>query len=104
MVPGEGNATTVSLNIATAVLHMLVTEYEMDTIPALIPLTTPELVPTVATAVLLLLQTPPDTVSASVTGALIHTMVAPETEPETASGLTVTTILAVSAPQLLVTL
>jgi hypothetical protein len=51
-------ALTVIIRVAIPVPHVLVTEYVMVTVPAEMPVTTPEVL-TVARAVLLLLHTPP---------------------------------------------
>lgn len=66
------------------------------------PDTTPS-VPTVATAVLPLLQTPPETPSLSVVVEETQTVCVPEMEPGSTDALTVTIAVAAAVPQLLVT-
>ena len=57
IVPATGNGLTVTICVSTAVPQPFVTEYEIMTLPAATPLTTPPL--TVAVKSLLLVQVPP---------------------------------------------
>jgi hypothetical protein len=102
IVPGTGNTLTEKDKVAAAVPQELVTEYEMMTLPADTPDTTP--VPLiVATDMLLLLHTPPGVPSVNVVVAPTHTPDAPAIVPATGIGLTVIGCVATAAPQELVT-
>ena len=74
----------------------------MVAVPAVTPVTIPDM-PIVATAVLLLLHVPPVVVLLNVVVAVAQTIAVPVMVPATGSGLTVTSIVAVAVPQLLVT-
>lgn len=64
----------------------------MVVVPAVTPVTTPE-VPIVATAVLLLAQVPPLTVLVREVVRPVHTLAEPEMVPADGAALTVTTVL-----------
>lgn len=72
------------------------------TIPAVTPLTTPEVF-TVATEVVPELQVPPLTVLLSVVLAATHTRLLPVMVPAAGAGFTVMFLVALADPQLLVT-
>ena len=95
---GSIDEPTVITFVATAVPQLLVTAYEIITVPADKPVTTPE-DDTVA-LVLLALQVPPLMASVSVMEAATATIEAPLMLPADAAGLTVTIFVAVAVPQL----
>jgi hypothetical protein len=87
-VPATGNGFTVITTDAKTVPQLFVTAYTIESVPAVTPVTMPVL-PTVASAVLVLLHTPPGAASVSVIDESAHTLPAPEMVPATGSGLTV---------------
>jgi hypothetical protein len=93
--------TTEIVYVATAVPQLLVTVYNMVSIPADTPVTNPPLV-TVAVP-LLALHTPPVAASVSVADVPIVTVDTPDIVPAFGIGLTVTACVAVAVPQPLVT-
>ena len=74
----------------------------MVVVPAVRPLTTPEVL-TVATRVLVLLQTPPVAASVNVVDKPAITVAIPLIVPAEGDGLTVTTFVTAAVPQLFVT-
>ena len=74
----------------------------MVVVPEMRPFTEPEAL-TVATAVLVLLQTPPVAASVNADDEPAHTVVVPLMKPAAGNGLTVTTWAAATVPQLFVT-
>jgi hypothetical protein len=102
IAPADSITLTVTTRVAISVPHTFTTVYDMTTVPALVPVTTPVL-PTLAIAVLLLVHVPPAEVLFSVIVEPAHTVVSPEIIPANGSGLTVTTCKAVAEAQLLVT-
>ena len=85
-----------------AVPQPLITLYVIITAPAAIPVTTPSLL-MVATDAVPLIQLPPVPVELSVIVVPVHKADAPLMVPATGSGLTDTALVAVAAPQLLLT-
>src|SRR3954466_13500961 len=65
MVPASGSGLTVMALVAVAVPQLLVTKYDIVTVPAILPLTIPDAL-TLATDGMLLIHEPPDAASASV--------------------------------------
>ncbi len=82
--------------------QLLVAVYEMDTVPAATPVTTPA-DETVATELLLLLHAPPVTEFAKMEVSVSQMVAAPEIVPASGKGLMVTVYVAYAAPQLLLT-
>ncbi len=101
MLPADGVVFTVMDCVAVAVPQLLVAVYEMVTVPAVTPLTTPEAF-MVAIAVLLLVHVPPATASDKVTVAPVHSVEVPVIVPALGAGLTVTVSTALAEPQVLV--
>jgi hypothetical protein len=98
IVPAVGGATTVITFTAHAVPHALVNEYDIGTVPAVTPVTIPDVLPTVALE-LPFIHDPPDTVLESVIAAPIQTLSGPESVPASGNGLTVSIRVAVAVPQ-----
>ena len=101
IVPATGNGLTVITCVSTAVPQPFVTEYEIMTLPAATPLTTPPL--TVAVKSLLLVQVPPPVALLNVIDDPTQTDVKPVIVPATGNGLTVTICVSTVVPQLFVT-
>lgn len=87
---GAGALITETVVVAT---HPTPSEYVMAALPALTPDTTPEVLSTVATAVLALVQVPPEVPLLNGTVEPRHTLVLPEID--VGNALTVTTLAAV---------
>ena len=77
--------------------------YDMITVPAFTPETTPVTAPTVAIEVLLLLHVPPATLSESVVVADWQKVALPDIVPEAGGALTVIAAVATDVPQPAVT-
>ena len=88
MVPGLGNGLTVTSWVSAMVPQLLVTVYDTMVVPAVIPLTVPEVF-TEATDGLVELQVPPVPVVVRVMELPAQTVLAPVTLPEAAAGLMV---------------
>ena len=80
--------------------QLLVTVYEMGSVPALTPITTP---PETVALELPALQVPPETVSVRVTDDPTHTLSTPEIEPASGNGLIVMLIVVPAVLQAFVT-
>ena len=102
IVPAMGSGLTVTNCVAVAVPQLLVTEYDIDAVPARMPLTSPA-EPTVAMVVPDDDHVPPDTASVNANVLPAHTVLPPVMVPATGDGFTVTDLVAVAVPQLLVT-
>ena len=101
MAANEGVAFTLTNTLVAAVPHVLVTEYEILTEPALQPVTTPVAL-TVAIVVSPVDQVPPADVSVSVIVEPVQTEVVEATiAPTAAPGFTVIKVLVERDPQLL---
>jgi len=100
IIPGTGVAITVTTLVATAEPQPLVTVYEIVSIPATRPVTSP-VVLTDADA-LLRLHVPPVAGSVSVTDEPVQTVPGPEMVAAVRKGPTVITLVADAVPQLLV--
>jgi hypothetical protein len=90
----DGSGLTLTVNVATAVPQVLVTEYDIVVTPAAIPVTMPVDAPTVPAAVALLDHAPPDTLLLSVTVDAAQTAEVPVIVPATGDALTVITAFA----------
>ena len=102
IVPAAGSGLTVTTTVAAAVPQLLLTVYEIVAVPAVTPVTTPE-VPIVATPVGILLHAPPPAASVSAVVAVAHTIGVPVMIPAEGMAITVTTVVAAVVPQLLLT-
>lgn len=102
IAPANGAGSTVMFLVVKADPQPLVTVYVIITLPALTPVTIPDVF-TVANAVLLLLHAPPVIVGVSVVVAPWQTDVAPDNVPATGSGLTVMSAVSTAVPHELVT-
>jgi hypothetical protein len=102
ILPAVGNALIVTIRVADATPHTLLTVYVMVSNPGNTPVTTPLILPTVA-LVLLLLHTPPGTEAESVMRPETQTDVGPVIVPALDNGLTVTANEATDVPHALVT-
>lgn len=101
IVSALGKAFIVTVFVADAVPHKLVTEYITVSIPAATPITIP-VVPIDAFA-LLIHHVPPDAASVKVRVEPTHTVDNPVIVPALGSGFTVTNLVATAVPQLFVT-
>jgi hypothetical protein len=101
ILPAFGNAFTVTVFVAVAVPHALVTMYLIVSAPAVTPVTKPPL-ETVARA-LLLLQAPPVATSVNNIAVPTHTFEGPVILPAFGNILTVIAFVAVVVPHELVT-
>jgi hypothetical protein len=100
IVPEFGRGLTVIAADEIEVPQVLVTVYFMVAVPAALPVTTPVLEFTVATAVLLLLQVPtPGLLLENVVVATTQTVEDPLTIPAFGSGFTVMSFDEVNVPQ-----
>ena len=102
IVPASGSGFTVTVCVAIAVPHPLVTEYEIVVFPAATPSTDPVLL-TVAIPVEPLIQLPPVAGSERMIVAPGHNAEAPTIVPATGNGFTVTMLVAIAEPQPLAT-
>jgi hypothetical protein len=97
IVPATGSGLTVIMVVVAAAPQPFVIVYEMVTVPALTPVTSPAEF-TEAMPVLLLLHVPPPTDAVSVADAASHTVPAPDIEPADGRGLTVMSDVATAVP------
>jgi len=102
IVPALGIAFTVIICEVAVVLQLLVTEYEIVAVPAVIPVTNPVL-STEATEILSLVHVPPVTALLNVVVAFSFIVVVPVIVPAEASGLIVTIIVTIEMQPLLFT-
>jgi hypothetical protein len=86
----SGEGLIVTVKVAAAVPQLFVTVYDMVVVPEVNPLTMP-VVPTVATAPLVLLHTPPVDASVNNVDEPGHAAAVPLIKPAVGGGLTVTT-------------
>jgi hypothetical protein len=99
-VPAFGAAVTVTVLVAVALAHapVPVTVYVMVAVPAATPVTTPVLLFTIATAVLLDVQVPPTSpFLVNVTEPLEQISCVPLTVPAFGATATVTVLVAVAS-------
>jgi len=101
-VPAVADGLTLIVADVAAVPQLLVTEYEIRVVPAVLPRTTPAAV-TLAIAGFTLLQVPPATVLVKVVVLPGQTIVLPEMVPTNGSGFTTNVRVATAAPQMPVT-
>ena len=94
-------AFTVTIVVVIAVPQLVFTVYEISAVPAVIPVTTPEEDPTVATEVTPLVQVPPVVELLKVVVPLVHKLIVPVIEPTPGDAFTVTNLVANVVPQLL---
>lgn len=102
IVPADGVVDTLTVVVALAEPHALVTVYDIVTEPTATPVTTPVLL-IVAIEGLLLLQVPPVTALINVLDEPGHTVVEPVMVPADGVVITVTVAVVPALPQLLVT-
>ena len=95
-----GAEPIVTTTEATAIPQLLLTVYDIVSIPAVTPVTIP---PATVALPLLALHVPPGAASVSVRVVPVHTLVPPMIAPASGSGFTVVILIAVAVPQLLVT-